>query len=214
MTPLACQIVREANWWYRWWLINACVPDKNNRGSCVDALKEVWGKVEGTEWCAQFISVLINRALISAGVTPERAKTMFPSEQSTRIMLAKAAGLGIRIGNEPVVGAVFFRPRGEGKGHVGIVIEVDEQGGMVTIEGNASNSVRRETYKKSEIHNEYKFIRTDLLLGEAQPPRCASPIELFLQRPKNWQYMGIFTMTACGAAYWMYKKQSTKRRLQ
>ena len=73
--------------------------------------------------------------------------------------LGDAAGLAVK---EPETGDVFVIDHGHGLGHVGFVVELDQAGDLVTVEGNTNpggsregDGVYRRTRRREEINRGY-----------------------------------------------------------
>lgn len=146
MTDFANYIIDEA---FRW-LKRDCKEHSAtpNQSVCVNEIK---GRVTNEDWCALFVWRCVNDAANKSG-----AYNPLQNTPSTRTMLAAAQKRGVRITTTPEFGSVFFRPRGEGKGHMGIVCGLISNN-MYCIEGNVSNRVAMREYDRNQLQN-YVFI--------------------------------------------------------
>lgn len=128
-----------------------CVEESENRGVCVDEIKQIYGdKVPLAEaWCAQFVYAVHLMTCMRLGLT-----VMLPRTKGARDMLNKSRST-FRVDAEPEIGDVFYRFSTAGSGHVGLVIGVGSAG-MTTIEGNMNDRVGIRTYLWSDIRNSRK----------------------------------------------------------
>ncbi|HRK04078.1 MAG TPA: CHAP domain-containing protein [Chlorobiota bacterium] len=128
-----------------------CVEVSENRGPCVDEIKQIYGdKVPLAEaWCAQFVYAVHLLTCMRLGLI-----VLVPKTKGARDMLNKSRSI-FRVDGEPEVGDVFYRYSSAGTGHVGIVIGVGKAG-ITTIEGNMNDRVGIRTYTWSEIRDQRK----------------------------------------------------------
>lgn len=155
-------LIEQAVYWQEKWIKEACkkLPAKDStsgRGGCVDDLKEMFSRtVEGTPWCAQFVSVCYKTAREKLQL---KAIGKLPYTQSTATMLNGAKKNGLTVDSTPRVGSVFYRSR-DGGGHVGIVVAISDDGTLLTIEGNSDNQVKGRTYDKGK-YSGWSFIHVE-----------------------------------------------------
>lgn len=140
MTDFANYIIDEA----AYWLMRDCKEHSStpNQSVCVNEIK---GGVTNEDWCALFVYRCVSDAAAKSG-----ARNPLKRTPSTRSMLQDAQQKGVRINRTPTLGSVFFRERGAGKGHMGIVTGLSATQ-MFCIEGNTSNRVGMRNYILQDV---------------------------------------------------------------
>lgn len=148
-------------------------PPGSNRSYCVDNYnKVIHGSTNNWAWCATFISYVFDKTFKQYGLVNSFIKTA-----STASMLEWGNKKGI-VNKTPAVGSICYSSRGEGLGHVGLVIKVSGNK-FYTIDGNSDNSVR--TVERNLSEKAYKFIHTESLfsgLNLALNPTISLPVVL------------------------------------
>lgn len=167
-------IIDEAQRWLDWKCHETRMGTKNTEGSnlvvCDNANNpksimtwEVMGnKQSAIPWCAAFGYEVIHRAAKSLGLT-------LPFENRKRELASVANWLtlnknGVRIDKIPVPGAICIQ-RTTAKSHVAIVIQVDDDNAIRTIEGNMSDKVDFKRYKPS-IWKSFSFVHVEEVFPE------------------------------------------------
>lgn len=212
-TPFGCAIVGAAHRSFRAWHDRKCPPERTNSGECVDDVHKdfFWllrttGQTtdnlnEAEPWCAELVSLILHEAAKSYGIAPAHTHSVMPVSRSAIGFLQSATKYGLRVDSKPAVGAVFWRPRKGGTGHVGIVVAV-APGKIGTIEGNSRGTIRRTVKSTSELAN-YRFLHTEERFGTSLSV-CSPNIYNWWE----WAMMSIGTasfMTAGLLAYRYYR---------
>lgn len=168
MTDFANYIIDEA----AYWLMRDCKenPSTPNRSYCVNEIK---GGVTDEDWCALFVYRCVSDAAQKSGARNPLMRT-----PSTPAMLQAAQQQGVRISRTPELGSIFFRERGAGKGHVGIVVGLNSRL-MFCIEGNTSNRVGMRSYYLHDVAvspAHYQFMQVQE--GKTRVPWTKAPYNL------------------------------------
>lgn len=135
-----------------------CVESGNNRGACVDRIKEIYGDTVplAEPWCAEFAFALHRLACRNLG-----AAEVLPHKKGALDMLRASSNVPIRIDSYPEAGCVGYRYSAAGStGHIFTVIAVDSQTGRAwTIEGNVNNRVALRYYDYDYYTDDSKGVR-------------------------------------------------------
>jgi len=167
-TQLGRAIIDEA----QRWLGMECVekPFKSNKVYCAKHLDPnemmMWGTKGGAmAWCGSFCYAVVNAACANIGRASESRITMKTGNWRSAKLWRDTKDPHIKVDNKPAPGCVFFRP----SSHVGIVVQVFDDGGIAIIHGNTDdddgNDINLDVKSKAEIRK-YKFVHVENMLPD------------------------------------------------
>lgn len=136
-------------------------------------IKNVSGTSYATHWCAETVSVIYSFAMASLEVKHKTKndkgtivcinsyknnpnKIPFKrNTQSAAVAANQVMEFDAPASWEPTIGSIFFRskePCEDCCGHTGIVLLVNKDKSIITIEGNASNDLQLKYYKRTDYY--------------------------------------------------------------
>jgi hypothetical protein len=133
-------------------------PPGSNRGTRIDEYLRAVDVAPGYPWCAAFVYWCFMMACRQLGIPnplPRTAGCMQLWKKSGGIIITHKEALK----NPALIipGLIFIISRGDGKGHTGIVINVQD-GFIYTIEGNTNNTCSSEGLKVCTNHRKISTI--------------------------------------------------------
>jgi hypothetical protein len=105
----------------------------NNRGPLVEVCQAAAGIGPGDSWCAAALTLA---SKIAQAPYPLRSEGYNPAAVISWKQWAKAKG---KLDSTPSRGDIAMHNSGEGHGHIGAFVKIDEDGNALTIEGNTSS---------------------------------------------------------------------------
>lgn len=141
LTPAAKRIIGIAGRYARQWQQDNCNTTKD---ACAARIRqEFFGRESyGTPWCAMFAWLVAQRVFGENNPLLKTASTIAMREAARK-------NPALVVDKQPAVGSLFFRFR-DGGGHVGYVVNIDQDGRITTIEGNSGNAVGGREYSRGQ----------------------------------------------------------------
>jgi len=148
---------------------NYVVCDRANNPKERIKWKVFGGKVQAAYWCAAFAYEVVSSAAANV-------KMELPFAKEVRAMASvtnwqNLGKYGAKRDNKPVPGSVLIIKTKETKttkarSHVGIVIKVNDNGTIQTIEGNSEQKVRLVEYNNPNTVSKYEYAHVEELFPE------------------------------------------------
>lgn len=189
-TELGYETINEA----QRWLAMECVekPLGSNKVYCKNHLNPnelmMWGtEGAGQAWCGSFCYKVVNNAVENIGM--KGSSRIKQEGDGSRNWKAAATWKNLkdnnmRVNREPAPGCVFWRPQS----HVGIVVQVFDDGGIAIIHGNSgSNNVTFDEYINPKNLKNYKFVHTEMMFGDiakTEAPVLLAPSDIIVAQNK------------------------------
>lgn len=163
------QIVEEARRWLH-------VKEIGNNGGFSDPIFEAHlrelGWRPGLAWCAFFAKMVWCNVYKDSLLLPQLEKLLSPSVLAT--WRNAKASTSVTTSQVPVVGGIVCWSTGNGKGHMGIHVEIKDDFNTTTVEGNTSRAGVRDgdkvMEKRRQLQPTAKYNSDWRYLGTIIPP--------------------------------------------